>query len=56
MMCKEKGFGALAAFLVLIILAFAVVFFITRSTEYGIVGAVAFVMFIYLLMSRLKIV
>jgi hypothetical protein len=56
MMSEKKGFGALAAFLFLIVLAFAIVFLMTRSAGYGAVGAIAVVMFLYLLMYRLRIV
>lgn len=53
---KIMGVGALKSFLFLIVVVFVIVFLITKSAAYSIIGAVVFVAVIGVLLRRLKIV
>ena len=53
---KKGFFSALATFLTLIVVIFLFAFATTRSLQYAAAGAIAFIVFMYVLLCKLNIV
>jgi len=52
----EKGFGALAGFIFAMVVIFAIIYIFTKSFLYSVMGAIIFVIVIWIILREMKVI